>query len=164
MNQQLEVDMSFSEMLKNMFDVSWMSQNEFITICAAAEMYADGRAKHFVNWLTQEKSPYAVMYDDGDGTLEEALSLINDSHNFLIKDRSQRDTFNLKPIQAAKYKLGPAPWHFDMIRHTQMMFIDDNAYGMPLKPAVMSKSRMVDWDEVDKQLEQNGFYQTVLQS
>jgi hypothetical protein len=66
MNQQLEVDMSFSEMLKNMFDVSWMSQNEFITICAAAEMYADGRAKHFVNWVTQEKSPYAVMYDDGE--------------------------------------------------------------------------------------------------
>lgn len=53
-------------MLKNMFDVSWMSQNEFITICAVAEKYADNRAKEFVNWLTHEKSPYAVMYDDGD--------------------------------------------------------------------------------------------------
>ncbi len=64
MNKQLESDMSFSEMIKGLFDVSWMSEHEFITICAAAEMYADGRAKHFVNWVTQENSPFAVMYGD----------------------------------------------------------------------------------------------------
>ena len=66
MSKQLEADMSFKEMITNMFDLSWMSQNEIITICAAAEMYADGRAKHFTNWVTQEKSPFSVTYDDGE--------------------------------------------------------------------------------------------------
>jgi hypothetical protein len=78
MEGQLTVDMSFKEMIKNMFDVSWMSQHELITICAAAEMYADGRAIHFVNWVTQEKSPYAVMYDDGEirfATTDEDLTI-----------------------------------------------------------------------------------------
>tara|TARA_R110000868_G_scaffold411651_1_gene706730 strand:+ start:811 stop:1239 length:429 start_codon:yes stop_codon:yes gene_type:complete len=66
MEGQLNVDISFSEMIKNMFDGMAMSESELITICAAAEMYADGRAKDFTNWVTQKKSPYAVMYDDGE--------------------------------------------------------------------------------------------------
>jgi len=99
--------------------------------------------------------------DIGDGTLEEALSLINDRCNVYIKDRSQRDTFDLLPITATERKIYPAPWHLEQARQTQTLFIDDIAHGMPLKPAVMTKGRMVDWDEVDKQLEQNGFYQTI---
>lgn len=34
------------------------------------------------------------------------------------------------------------------------LFIDDQATGIPLKPAVMTQGKMVDWDKVEKILEQ----------
>jgi galactitol-specific phosphotransferase system IIB component len=46
MEKQIE-SISFKEMLENLFDTSWMSKNELITICAAAEMYADAKVRHF---------------------------------------------------------------------------------------------------------------------
>lgn len=46
----METNIDFKEMVTGLFDVSWMTPNELLTICAAAEMYADGRLKHFAKY------------------------------------------------------------------------------------------------------------------
>lgn len=85
--------------------------------------------------------------------LKDALRLINENHWMLIKDRSQRETFRITPIEVyTKRKIHPAPWNIEEIMSSGIMFIDDIATNIPLKPVVMSQYSkwMVDWDELDK--------------
>ena len=86
-----------------------------------------------------------------DNSLQKALEWFEKAW-MLVKDRSQRDTFELKPITHTKYKIHPWPWDLDeAIKHNQL-YIDDIATGIPLKPCCMISGNMVDWDEVERQL------------
>lgn len=96
-----------------------------------------------------------------DGTLEQAVELINDKHWMLVKDRSLRDTFELKPLdEVLPNKIHPHPWDWDYMKSTGIIWIDDIAGNIPLKPACMiERSLMVDWDELDKQFIENKIYE-----
>ncbi len=97
--------------------------------------------------------------DCKNGSLEEALKLINENHWMLIKDRSMRNDFRLQPItEFCKNKIDPHPFDWEAIKKYNKLFIDDIAYKMPLKKACMVEGNMVDWDELDKQFEVNGIY------
>ncbi len=98
--------------------------------------------------------------DCKDGTLEQAISLINDKHWMLIKDKSFRDTFELKPLDLIlPNKIHPNVWDWDVIKLTNEIWIDDIAVNIPLKPACMVQNMMVDWDELDKQFIKNKIYE-----
>jgi hypothetical protein len=81
----------------------------------------------------------------------------------LVKDREDIGVdadFELLPIEATKTKIQPCKWDLSNIYEQGYLMIDDNAYGMPLKPSCMVSRPMVDWDEVDRQLERINFYKT----
>lgn len=93
-------------------------------------------------------------------SLEKALDLINNFHWMLIKDRSQRETFEIKPIKSTDHKIQPGCWDIERAKVLGELFIDDICTGTPLKPAVMTNGKMVDWDELDKIFEKNGLYES----
>lgn len=91
--------------------------------------------------------------------LEQALDLINNKHWMLIKDRSQRDSFEIKPIKAHSAKINPDRWDLDAAIESDILFIDDYAFGIPTKKCAMVENmRMVDWDVLDKEFEEKGLY------
>ncbi len=84
--------------------------------------------------------------------LIDALTWFNNAYMF-IKDRSQRETFELQPIaQFTKAKIQPWPWNLDEAILNGELYIDDYAQGIPLKPACMVPGNMVDWDELTNNL------------
>jgi hypothetical protein len=93
--------------------------------------------------------------DCEDGTLEQAINVLNENHWKLEKDRIQ------PIIKFCKSKIYPSPLNWEEIKQTNILFIDDSAANTPLKKAVMSEGMMVDWDELDKQFEANGMYNKV---
>lgn len=97
--------------------------------------------------------------DCADGTLEQALKLINENHWMLIKDRMCNIGFEIKPIGATSCKIFPAIWNIDQAITYGIIFIDDMAPNMPLKNAVMTNGKMVDWDVLDKIFEEKGIYE-----
>lgn len=86
--------------------------------------------------------------------LEGALKWINQNYWMVLKDRSAEniDNFTLKQITALPKKKHPAPWYLEMIEETEEIYIDDIAFNIPLKKAVMSEGMMVDWDRVELDL------------
>lgn len=95
--------------------------------------------------------------DLNDGTLEQALRLLNEKYWMLLKDRKDSEDFEMKPITNwCKNKINPHPWSLLKAIELNEMYIDDIAYGMPLKKAVMTTGDMVDWNEVEKQLMEHG--------
>jgi hypothetical protein len=73
-----QINILFREMIENLFDVSWITDDELSRICNAAELYAEVRTKRFIKWLTKEDSPYAILYNDGDirfATIDEDLTI-----------------------------------------------------------------------------------------
>ena len=93
-----------------------------------------------------------------DNSLSEALKWINENNFMFVKDRARRETFELKPITATIHKLNPLPWNLiDAIAYGDM-YIDDTAFGIPLKPCCMILSSMVDWDALDKQFIEHKIY------
>lgn len=111
--------------------------------------------------------------DTADGTLEEALSYLNEKAWMVVKDRSERNDFQLKPITATKKKIHPFPWRThgfndiviyksDNEEQEQFIFIDDSATGMDLKRAVMTNGWMVDWDKVEKELIKAGILPLIM--
>jgi len=98
--------------------------------------------------------------DCNNGTLEQALKLLNEQYWMMLKDRSMREDFEMKPItEFYKSKVDPHPFDWEAIKRDNRIFIDDIAYNIPLKKACMVQSDMVDWDELDKQFEENGMYE-----
>jgi hypothetical protein len=95
--------------------------------------------------------------ESDDKTLNEALEHINDDA-WMFVNRSFRDNFKLNPIIASRVKLNPPAWNWFMIEANQEMYIDDQARDMPLKPACMNKSMMVNWDELDRQFVEHKIY------
>lgn len=66
------------------------------------------------------------------------------------------------PFPAVCSKKNPPPlWDWNRISENHVMFIDDQASRMPLKSAVMTNGKMVDWDYLDKEFEQRGIYKAI---
>lgn len=99
--------------------------------------------------------------DLNNGSLEKALHLINEDYWMLLAD-GMDDNFTLEPItQYAPNKIHPHTFDWQQIKESNQLFIDDIAYKMPLKKAVMANNDMVDWEELDKQFEANGLYNKI---
>lgn len=88
--------------------------------------------------------------------LKEALDMLNENYWYIQKDRNLDIT--LKPIPSTEYKHDPGRWDWDEMKAEGVMYIDDYAYGIPLKPCCMARGNMVDWAELDKQFKENGVY------
>ncbi len=81
------------------------------------------------------------------------------SYWMFLKDRKQRETFEFKPItQSTTHKIQPWPWNLKEAKMNDALYIDDYAFGIPLKPACMIPGNMVDWNELDKQFIEHGLY------
>jgi hypothetical protein len=93
--------------------------------------------------------------DCEDGTLEQAINVLNENHWKLEKDRIQPIT------KFCKSKIYPNSLNWEEIKQTNILFIDDSAANTPLKKAVMSEGMMVDWNELDKQFEVNEMYNKI---
>lgn len=62
-------------------------------------------------------------------------------------------------IEVAAKKINPPEWDMDRSMIEEIMFIDDQARNIPLKPTVMvENSRMVDWDALDQQFKRYSLY------
>lgn len=96
--------------------------------------------------------------DMGDDHLRAALSMVNDMCEYFIKDRSARNEFELLPILALDKKLHPPRFDMDEAIRSNELYIDDQSYGTPLKPACMSQGMMVNWDKLDYIFESYGLY------
>ena len=97
--------------------------------------------------------------DDTDKTrFNEALEMVNEGAWHSLRDRSQRDDFELKPIDAHPFKVQPCRWDFEQAEKSGEIYIDDFAYGIPLKRSGFTQSMLVDWVKVDEEFEENGLY------
>lgn len=79
----------------------------------------------------------------------------------LPKNRDDDNCHPLPITQHTSAKILPYPWNWALMRVRKEIYIDDIAFEIPLKPQVMSKGTMVDWDEVARQFEVNGIIGTV---
>lgn len=95
--------------------------------------------------------------DCANGTLEKALEFLN-VNAWAFLDGKQDHFFQLKPITALPRKEHPAPWDWHLMNQTDEIYIDDVALHMPLKPAVMSEGKMVDWGQINLEFIENGIY------
>lgn len=93
-----------------------------------------------------------------DGSLEQALDWFSKAWMCVV-DKSNMDDFELKPLSVTTYKHSPAYWNWDFFRDNNMIIIDDQSSGVPLKRAVMTSGYMVDWDEIDRQFKEHGIYE-----
>lgn len=93
----------------------------------------------------------------GDGSLEKALNWFDNAWMFL---KSRNHDFKLDPIHPTLRKQSPGYWDWEYFKANNEVFIDDQSQGVPLKRAAMTDGWMVDWDEIDRQLEANGLYKT----
>lgn len=84
--------------------------------------------------------------DCANGTLERALSFLRYSE------------VEIRTITVVPNKIHPWIWNWDDILAHQIMFIDDQAPNIPLKDAVMTSGKMVDWKELDQQFQERGLY------
>jgi predicted mannosyl-3-phosphoglycerate phosphatase (HAD superfamily) len=55
-------------------------------------------------------------------------------------------------INVSLLKINPTYWNIDKSIEKRHLFIDDMCLGIPLIPAKKSRHKMVNWDEVEKQL------------
>lgn len=86
-----------------------------------------------------------------DGTFEKSLKHLSNGW-MMIKDKSKRDSFEMKEItDYTKSKIHPHRWDLENSIKIGEMYIDDIATDIPLKDAVMTNGKMVDWDELDRQ-------------
>lgn len=95
----------------------------------------------------------------GDDSLEKALAWFDQAWMFVIEKRDP--DFELNPILPTTSKIQPPAWDLDQYVKDQVIFIDDQSRGVPLKPAVMVPGLMVDWAELDRQFEKAGVYKNL---
>ena len=81
--------------------------------------------------------------DFNNGTLEEALEWFNNAWMWM-RDKD----FSLKPITSTVKKIHPI-WDWGYFEQEGLIFIDDQAVGIPLKPTCMNNGLMVDWGKLD---------------
>jgi hypothetical protein len=93
-----------------------------------------------------------------DNSLEDALKWFEDSWMF-FEDKEGDPCITVTEHTKSKYN--PPTWDWDYILSKNEMYIDDIAYGIPLKKACMVNNMMVDWDVLDKQFEEKGLYEKI---
>lgn len=96
--------------------------------------------------------------EENNGTLKAALNWINGPHRLFNYALSERYTFKLEPIEALPNKIFPTTWDWLFIKQEQVMFIDDQAYRIPLKPCYTMDGDMVNWHELNIQFVEHGLY------
>ncbi|WP_426291965.1 hypothetical protein ACN9ML_18205 [Dyadobacter endophyticus] len=99
--------------------------------------------------------------DIGQSELDAALKVVNDYNWRLLKDRSLGREFQLKPIIATEKKLYPDPFDIKEAKLLNVLYIDDMARNIPLKPARMTHGNMVDWDALDLIFQQFELYNPI---
>jgi hypothetical protein len=75
-----------------------------------------------------------------DNSLQEAIAYLN-----------QLDLFQKIRLKTNK-KVHPQPWDVKKAFESGILYLDDIAEGIPLIDAPVSKGKMVDWEEVGRQL------------
>lgn len=98
--------------------------------------------------------------DIGEKELESAISVIENSWMFL-KDKTNEDNFEIELSEILQNKIHPPKFDMDDFIRNREIFIDDMSYGVPLKPCVMERGVMVDWDVLDEIFKQHNLYETV---
>lgn len=63
--------------------------------------------------------------------------------------------FDLIPIESTDKKIHPPRFDLERAIEEDVLFIDDQSYGTPLKKAVMTHGMMVDWDELEVLLKEH---------
>lgn len=81
--------------------------------------------------------------DCNNGTLQEALDVINEKYGHILIEPITEHTYN---------KIYPKPLNWNLIKKYDELFIDDISPNTPLK------NGMVDWYELDKQFKENNIY------
>lgn len=61
-------------------------------------------------------------------------------------------------IKMVDSKINPEPFDWERILSEEVLFIDDIAQSIPLRPQKKVRGSMVDWVELDYQLLDNGLY------
>jgi hypothetical protein len=66
----------------------------------------------------------------------------------------------IEPVtESVPEKIHPPDWDLGKFKSAGHLFIDDVAGKIPLRDTVViGNSKMVDWEEVDRQLKHSGFY------
>jgi hypothetical protein len=85
--------------------------------------------------------------------LQESLDYVNSDGWLEVSEE-----FELDYISATSVKLDPHPWNLDTALERGVLYIDDIAHKIPLIPSVIKGRNMVDWNELDWQFMENGFY------
>lgn len=84
-----------------------------------------------------------------DGTLAKAIDYINLHHAVELSEF----------IEVSPKKIHPPEWDLVKSLREGIMFIDDQARNIPLKPtAIVENSRMVDWGKLDAEFKEHGIY------
>lgn len=93
----------------------------------------------------------ADLNKDFPGVLGVAINWLNST--WLVEKTV--DSIPLTRINSLK--VGPWPFLLDgeLVKNNDTIYLDDQSYGTPLIPAVMSNGQMVDWLAVEKILEDN---------
>jgi hypothetical protein len=85
----------------------------------------------------------------GNGTLAKAIDYINLHHAVELNDM----------IEVSSKKIHPPEWDIERQIIEEVLFIDDQARNIPLKPTIIvENSKMVDWDKLDEQFKKHGLY------
>jgi len=94
------------------------------------------------------------------GTLEQALEWFESAWNYLAdEERSRKKDLLLRlPFEYTSYKRYPGCWDWDSFNANNLIFIDDECKGIPLKKCCIRDSYMVDWEELDKQFQNHNIY------
>ncbi len=93
--------------------------------------------------------------DCADGTLQQAIEYFKYAYRVT---KEHDDRFELLPFEHTKAKIHAPEFDMDRAIIEDVLFIDDQAQGTPLKPAVMTNGKMVDWDVLDKLFNIHGLY------
>ena len=79
--------------------------------------------------------------------------LLQDSIDYL-----NQKVFTDNNVKFVDSKIDPWTFDWDRITTNDVLFIDDIAQFIPLRPQVKIPGSMVDWVELDYQLQENGLY------
>ena len=102
---------------------------------------------------------YSVQFKTIRTTTGEEIIYDDENYWMLLKEKGEREDFEMKPIvKWLSKKVNPHVWNLQTAIEIGEIYIDDIAYKMPLKKAVMSSGDMVDWGVVDKQFKEHKIY------
>ena len=89
-------------------------------------------------------------------TLQHSLKWFTTASSY-VKDRSL--DIDLKITEYTPKKLDAPSWNWKTFEDNGVIYIDDQSFGIPLKDGQQIKnSKMVDWDELDRQFQEHNLY------